>query len=259
MCNIKTFEDFDLSNLVKELHNQYIQMGKSVEDVDKSLPEILNMLKDKINVKFPCKTCGVKRSLNDLNHECSEEDTWLFSYIKSSNNNKNLKRGYKTRLMRKYPLMGFKIAFRGINFRTEEDYNKFMSEYEDGFYEFKEITSWTKSYMTAKMFARCVQKGTTIKEKIRRVELKKAIDEKSSITGYKGIILSIDLKKRDVLCDINNEEFGCYNESEVILLPGKYKVYIADTLNKEYGKILGLCEKIENSTLLEAINDQFLD
>lgn len=257
MSSLKRFNDFELKIVTDEIYKFYRESGYSDDEIEELIPNSLEFIKDKMDIKVPCKYCGVKFPLNNLNHECEEEDIWLFSYTQNANDNKKLKRGYKTKLKRKYPLVGSKLAFRGINFFNEEDFNKFMEECKRGTVEFKEISSWSKSYNTAKKFARCLQKGTSVDVEFIKAEIRKAVNEKSSITGYKGVILAIDLKRKDVLCDINGDGFGSFAEEEVILLPGTYEVNIVNILDKEYGKTFDLSKDIKVSVIEDMIISQF--
>jgi hypothetical protein len=237
---MKTYKDFDLRLYRDAIREEAKKQGKTLSE--KQLEQVLEMfieeLKDQLETKVPCRTCGKRFPLNNLQHECQEEDIWLYQYVQNSAKNKQINPKFISKLKEKYPLKkGHCIAFRGINFQTKEKYDAFMKEIENGTYTFKEISSWTLKYSYAKRFARCIQKGTRADDSIRKKELWNMFHEKSNITGYKGVILAIDLKKKMVLCDISEEGIGNMNEYEVILLPGTYPVFVAEVIDKEYGKI----------------------
>lgn len=129
------------------------------------------------------------------------------------------------------------MAFRGINFKTEEEYDAFMKAVDSGVYTFEQISSWSLNYSYAKRFACCTQKGTRRDDNSRKQELRNMMKEKANITGYKGIVIGIDLEKKMVLCDISQEHIGSMNENEVVLLPGTYPVHILKVIKKEVGQI----------------------
>jgi hypothetical protein len=235
---MKTYKDFDLrlyrNALLEEAKKQGMKLSE--KQLERLLHIFIEQSKDDLQTKVSCLTCGKRFPLKQLQHECQEEDIWLYQYIQNSANKKQLKPQYIRKLKEKYPLKkGNYIAFRGINFQTKEEYDSFMKEIENGTYTFKDISSWTLSYEYAKRFARCIQKGTREDDSIRKKELWNMYHEKSNITGYKGVILAIDLKKKMVLCDISEEGIGNMNEHEVILLPGTYPVFVAEVIDKEYG------------------------
>ncbi|PLS18864.1 hypothetical protein CVD28_00240 [Bacillus sp. M6-12] len=237
---MKTFRDFDLSHYRKVVYEIGEEHGYSEKKLEKLLDMLLEKGKDSMETKIHCLTCGVKFPLNDLQHDCQEEDIWLYQYVKNSVENKELKRGYLTKLRTKYPLRkGNRMAFRGINFQTKEEYETFIKEIESGTYEFKEISSWSLNYSYAKRFATHIQKGTRKNDHTRKEELRIMFEQKANITGYKGVVLAIDLKKSMVLCDISEEYIGSMDEKEIVLRPGTYPVYIFGEIEKEYGKEWG--------------------
>lgn len=233
---MKTFRDFDLSQYRKEVYKVIKEKGLQEEKLEKFLDYFLEKAKDEIETKVHCLTCGVKFPLNDLQHDCQEEDIWLYHYIRSSVENKELNKRFISKIKEKYPLKrGNVLAFRGINFRTREEYNSFRKEIELGTYSFDTISSWSLNYSYAKRFARCMQKGTRVNDEVRKCELRDMYEKKANITGYKGIVLAIDLTKKMTLCDISEANIGNMNEYEVILLPGTYRVHIFAEIEKEIG------------------------
>lgn len=233
---MKTFKDFDLSQYRKEVYKVGREQGLPEEKLETFLDFFLEKAKDEMETKIHCLTCGVKFPLNDLQHDCQEEDIWLYHYVRNSVENKMLNKRFISKLKEKYPLKkGSSLAFRGINFRTKEEYDSFMNEIESGTYHFDTISSWSLNYSYAKRFARCMQKGTRIDDQVRKLELRDMYEKKANITGYKGVVLAIDLTKKMTLCDISDENIGSMNEYEVILMPGTYTVHIFGEIEKEIG------------------------
>jgi hypothetical protein len=233
---MKTFRDFDLTEYRKIAFEIGIEKGFSNEQCEKALDFMLEKGKDELTTEIHCLTCGVKFPLNNLQHECQEEDIWLYHYVKNSEGNKQLKKQFISKLKAKYPLRkGNGLAFRGINFPTKESYELFMKEIELGTYHFDTISSWSLNYSYAKRFARCMQKGTKVDDSVRKTELRNMYNQKANITGYKGIVLGIDLTKKMTLCDISEENIGSMNEYEVVLLPGTYRVHVMTEIEKEIG------------------------
>lgn len=232
----KTLLNFDLSLYRKVVYEACNDMGVSKKEIDQELLALLEKHKDELKTKVPCLTCGVNFSLNNLQHECKEEDIWLFNYVKNSQS-KNLYKKHASKLKKKYPLLKENIAFRGINFKTKRHYEKFVKEVKTtGKYNFEDISSWSLDYSYAKRFARFTQKGSIANDQIRKKEIIKMTNENSNITGYKGVILGINLQREIVLCDISREYIGGLNEQEVILLPGTYPVTVVEVIDKKLHK-----------------------
>lgn len=238
---MKTYLDFNLQAIKKTMAKTFLEKGKKLSE--RELEALLSsMMKDKENIppiSVPCLTCGKAYPLNQLEHDCQEEDIWLFKYISSSQGTKEIPRGYKGNLRAKYPLLHRKaMVFRGINFDTKEQYDSFMAKVSGGTYLFPHISSWTLDFSKAVSFARFVMKGTRETEDVRRRALMKMIEEKANITGYKGVILGTNVTKGMTLCDISQEGIGGMDEEEIILLPGNHTV----TIIKEIDRIEGLSE-----------------
>lgn len=234
---MKTFEDFNLDIFRKEI----VKLGEkegglSEEKVEKLLFSFLNKAKDKLETKVACLTCGVGYRLNNLEHDCQDEDIWLNKYVKNSVLNKNLKSEFAERLQSKYPYdkKGY-FAFRGINFKTKEQYDAFIEQSKTGHMTFETISSWSLSFEYAKKFACWTQQGTREADHMRKEEIMNMVKDKSNITGYKGLVLAFRPTPEMVLCDISSQNIGNMSEKEIILLPGTYKVEIARTIEKEVG------------------------
>lgn len=238
---LKTYKDFDLNIYRKEI----IQIGKekkaglTEEEVENYLMELIENGKDTLESKVHCLTCGVGFRLNALEHDCKEEDIWLFQYVKNSVKNKDITAGYLQKLKDKYPMQeGIMYLFRGINFKTKQQYEAFVANAKTGYFTFDTITSWSKSFEYAQKFACWTQKGTKDDDSNRLEELNQMAFEKANITGYKGVVIALRPVSNKVLCDISEEHIGNMNEKEVIMLHGTYEIEIVKTIDKEFGSTI---------------------
>ncbi|WCK57112.1 hypothetical protein PP175_28395 (plasmid) [Aneurinibacillus sp. Ricciae_BoGa-3] len=228
---MKTWRDFNVEQVIKLIR-------KSEKNItEERIEELMDDACELLTVNLSCLTCGKRFPMNNMQHKCKEEDIWLYQYIQNSVGNKQVKKEYLSLLKEKYPLhKGHDIAYRGINFKTHQEYRMFMESLKENSFTFKEITSWTLRHDYAVRFARCIQKGTRENDDIRKQEIRAMFNMKANITGYKGIILAIHLTKNKVLCDISKEGIGNMTEEEVILLPGTYQVVLNKIIDKELGK-----------------------
>ncbi|AJD93753.1 hypothetical protein JMA_44360 (plasmid) [Jeotgalibacillus malaysiensis] len=232
---MKTIKDFD----VKKFRNYIYRLGKESgiereEDLEGILQAFLEEGKENGKTKVSCLTCGLQFPLSDLEHDCQEEDIWLYQYILSAK--KSVPFHLISKIKMKYPLKaGNELVFRGLNFLTKESYERFMESLRDGVYVSDELSSWSLSYDYAKRFARCIQKGTRIDDAKRAVAYEKMFQDSAFMTGYKGVILMADISKKNVFCDISDTSIGDLDEKEVILFPGTYPAFIAHEIEYQPG------------------------
>lgn len=113
--------------------------------------------------------------------------------------------------------------YRGLNFETKEEFNKFMKDVESGELEVGSITSWSPSKSTAWQFA------VTRPTYFLNFELMSADSERKKqreyMLGYRGVILKTDVKPGDAV-DVTKSDFS--KENEMIIPPGKYKVEVEE-------------------------------
>lgn len=248
---MKTYKDFDVSVIRDVFNEQGKKNGMNPKEIEEMLEDMIENNGDTLEASFPCKKCGLKFRLNNLQHNCRREDIWLSEYVHSSKTKKSIRINQIMKLSKRYPLKkGNKLVFRGINFMNKEDFDKFMEESKGGYFDFKEISSWSADYSTASNYARCQQKGTSFSNNERIKEVTAMFNEGYNITGYKGIILALDIKSENVLCDISKEQIGGYHEHEVVLMPGNYNAVIIKTIEKEKKTWKPLSEKDWNKIVL---------
>lgn len=249
---MKTYKDFDLNIYRKEiiLIGKERKGGLTEEEVERFLMKFINKNKDTLESKVHCLTCGIGFRLNALEHDCKDEDIWLFQYVKNSVKNKDITSKHLQKLKDKYPLgKGIIFLFRGINFKTKQQYEAFVEDAKTGYFTFDTITSWSKSFEYAQKFACWSQKGTSEDDSKRMEEINQMAFEKSNITGYKGIVIALRPLTKKVLCDISEEHIGNMNEKEVIMLPGTYEIGIVKTIDKEFGSTIWSKEELESAEL----------
>lgn len=109
--------------------------------------------------------------------------------------------------------------YRGLNFDTEEDYNKFMRQGSN--LKLKDISSWSPDKREAETFA--ITKPSYMefmtREKMAMISAQRKSGER--ITGYRGVILKTRIKPGQ---GIDLRKFKHHSESEILLPPGRYKV-----------------------------------
>jgi hypothetical protein len=120
-----------------------------------------------------------------------------------------------------YPYPGGQV-FRGLNFRTEKEFELFMQETNGGTnISSAMISSWSKNDETARNF--CLTRPTyMLNEDLMSAEAEKSRTSDYMI-GAAGILLSTDVPP-NVAIDVTRSRFS--KESEVILPPGEYNTRV---------------------------------
>jgi hypothetical protein len=120
-----------------------------------------------------------------------------------------------------FPYQGGKL-YRGMNFLTQESYEKFLADLQDGVVKTSSITSWTRSVDTASQFA-ITRPTYYLNAELAAAETAR---EKAGehMIGYRGVILSTTVPA-GVGIDVNQSGVGA--EDEIILPAGDYKIQIA--------------------------------
>ena len=141
---------------------------------------------------------------------------------------------YFSELLERYPFKGG-IVFRGLHFDSQEQYENFISNINNGFLELTESSSWTRFKETAADFAH-TKKSYFPTPDLMNAEIKRR-NSGEHMTGYAGIVLKTNIKS-NIAIDVNLSEFA--KEDEIILPKGKYKVDIvfkAEPFNRKYTNI----------------------
>jgi hypothetical protein len=233
----KTWRDFDLKVIRQVFDEVYRSKNVSDEEKNRLFEVFMERAVEELDISVPCATCGIKYPLNQLEHDCAPEDVWVNAYVHNASCRKTGYEKYITKLQAKYPCkVEGRFVFRGKNFETMDEYESFMESIQNGYYEVSTVTSWTTEYEYAVKFARFMQKGgTSASDTVRRRELLKMLEQGANMTGCKGVVLRQKLRRESVLCDISNENIGGFDEHEIILLPGRYRVEVVKTFDRQYG------------------------
>lgn len=118
------------------------------------------------------------------------------------------------------------IFYRGINFDSEKEYNKFIKNVKNkGIYKIEGIASFSLNMKTARQFAltRPMYLDMMDREDIRNLSERRKMKEKEGerYDGYIGVIIGIKADKKKAI-DVNKSEFG--KESEILIISGNYKI-----------------------------------
>ena len=111
--------------------------------------------------------------------------------------------------------------YRGLNFDTKEDYEKFMNKISNGKIKIENgSSSWTRSLSTAKQFAKTKPSYMEFMSTDKMKMISKAQKENEYVVGYRGIILEIDIGKNEGV-DTSKSKYAA--EDEIIIFKGEYK------------------------------------
>jgi hypothetical protein len=168
-----------------------------------------------------------KEKYNDLDNA----DKTLYRYTADSISKID---HYFSELLERYPFKGG-IVFRGLHFDSQEQYENFISNINNGFLELSESSSWTRFKETAADFAH-TKKSYFPTPDLMNAESKRR-NSGEHMTGYAGVVLKTNIKP-NIAIDVNLSEFA--KEDEIILPKGKYKVDIvfkAEPFNRKYTNI----------------------
>lgn len=131
-------------------------------------------------------------------------------------------------LLSRYPNKEPLTIYRGLNFRTKEDYDSFLVDLKDGKLKANSMTSWSpdpkeaESFAKSKMVNDFSQFALSDMESIRNLR-------KEGIMGYRGVILQTNI---DAGMGIDVDTTGVGQESEILLPRGEYDVSIFKEVKK---------------------------
>lgn len=118
--------------------------------------------------------------------------------------------------------------YRGLNFDTKDDYDKFMKLISGGTLRSKGISSWSPDKKTAKQFSMTKPSYMEFMDRARMSMISNQHKVGERITGYRGIVLKTKIAKGK---GIDLRRFKNHAESEVLLPPGTYKVTYEEVLS----------------------------
>ena len=159
------------------------------------------------------------RTDSDEYHELDSADKWLAKYTYENLDKWPSSETLET-LIQRYPNKTAMTLYRGMNFRTEDEYDQFMADSMDGdMMTSSGITSWGSKFDAANQFAMVQPTYFPDKETFRQEKL--ASDAGEIIRGYCGLVLEAHIEP-NVGIDVNSSKLG--HEDEIILPPGSYQV-----------------------------------
>lgn len=136
-------------------------------------------------------------------------------------------------------------VYRGLNFETKEQYDKFVSSIKNGKIHFKNISSWSTNKDEASSFAITRPSYMEFMDSENMKSISMARKNHEHVVGYRGIILETKIEPNTGI-DVRRSKFS--KESEIILPSGDYKVSFENKL-KNSDRI----SKYQN--LLDAVTD----
>jgi hypothetical protein len=125
-------------------------------------------------------------------------------------------------------------VYRGLNFDTKEDYDKFINSLEKGYLKTQSITSWSPNKDTAVGFASTKPTYMEFMTKERAKQISEASKKGEYITGYRGVVLET-IAKKDISLDLEKSKF--HKEPEILIPASNIKIIkITDikTFEEEY-------------------------
>lgn len=158
-----------------------------------------------------------------LKESKDDAEEWLSSYT-LENIDKYPTEEIRQTLLTRYPYEGGTL-YRGLNFESEEQYNKFLEQTENGTkMKSGSISSWTPHVRESRSFA-ITRPTYFLNHSLMQAESQKNKDRDFMI-GHAGVILETTVGE-GVGIDVRKSKHG--KETEVILIPGDYDIKIFKT------------------------------
>lgn len=163
-------------------------------------------------------------------------------------------------LMKRYKNDYSGKVWRGLNFKTKSEYDKFMDTIKDGYIEIDNVTSWSRDKKTAKIFSVTMPTYAEFVDHSNIPFYEKERREKEHVYGYRGVVLQIEIDK-GVGIDTSKSDIGI--EDEIIIKDGRYKVEYRESLtNSDLIDKIGLKQLLSklkpNSSRLDTIFDNIV-
>ncbi len=115
--------------------------------------------------------------------------------------------------------------YRGMNFRSKDEWNKFMNDFDGKRYKVNGISSWSPDKLTAQQFAHV--RPTYFPDKETFEQERTAREDNEKLRGYRGVIIKSIVEPHSVI-DIRKSGVGY--ENEVLLPTGTYDCEIIDVI-----------------------------
>ena len=119
-------------------------------------------------------------------------------------------------------------VYRGLNFATKEEYQKFIDSIDNGKMTTNSCSSWSPNKNEAETFAITRPSYMEFMDTDNMKLISKQHKEAERITGYRGVLLQTRIKPYTGI-DLRRTDFA--KETEIILGAGTYKVKVVDVLS----------------------------
>ena len=184
-------------------------------------------------------------------------DDWLAKYT-LENLDKWPSAEIRAALSKRYPLDQDTVLYRGMNFKTKEEWDTFVDNVKSGnnTIEFGRISSWAPDAGTAEAFA-LTRPTYFLNAELMAAETIRA-KEREYLSGYRGIIIKMQATPNMNAIDVRKSVAA--KEEEVILPAGTYTIVthrvlklfrdeVADTgVNETISKILDQMLALKNAS-----------
>lgn len=157
---------------------------------------------------------------SDAFYDLDQADQWLAKYTYEALDRWPSKEIQRT-LVQRYPVSEPTTIYRGINLKTKEQYDEFRASIADGQITTGGITSWSPSRDQVESFA--VTRPSYYLDLDTMKGYGEARSQREYIQGYRGMILKMVCEPGHGIA-VNKSNLG--HESEIILIPGTYRVEI---------------------------------
>lgn len=178
-------------------------------------------------------------------------DRWLAKYT-YENLDKFPSKETVAALIKRYP-NDAQTVYRGLNFRTKEDWEEFEKNIEDGSIDISRISSWSPSAKEAYTFA--ITQPSYFLDLQTMQDYEAAEKAGEEISGYRGVILQLELEQGTAI-DVDKSKLG--HESEIIVPAGTYPADIYRVVKKFEHQLADKDTDIDTviqSTTIEKYND----
>tara|TARA_R110000851_G_scaffold514_6_gene1779 strand:+ start:483 stop:1631 length:1149 start_codon:yes stop_codon:yes gene_type:complete len=157
------------------------------------------------------------------------------------------------KLSKRYPVDSNMVIYRGLNFRTEEEWDEFVANMKAGenVVQFGGISSWSPDEGGAKTFA-VTRPSYFLSAELMAAETIRS-REMEYISGYRGIIIKTNVTTDMGAIDVTKSSAA--HENEIILPAGSYKIGVHKVIKRFKDEVAdtGVTETVSK------ILDQMLD
>lgn len=175
--------------------------------------------------------------------ELSSIDRILQNYVREEKKiySMNIFKELRSKYSNQEPL----TLYRGMNFKTEDDYNQFIEKIQEkSVFKSESLSGFSRCYDTAQDFSETTKTYFPGELTMAEEDVRGLTGE--SMTGYRGVVITVNVRAGDVV-DINRSGLGI--EDELILAPDTEYICTVTTVTplKERIKNIDINKHIENN------------